>query len=89
MVFPMPFLPFGGQFAGDEQKDKPDGVLFFAGTPIHDETVSQKPDSFVKKPSYGAQASRSEAYLCTPQRLRGAAQRGNWVFCGTVSHRGF
>ncbi|MGD8543116.1 MAG: hypothetical protein PVI39_12555, partial [Desulfobacteraceae bacterium] len=32
----------------------------------------------------GAQISRSEAYLCTPQRLRDAAQHRDWTFCGTV-----
>jgi hypothetical protein len=46
---------------------------------------SQKPDGFEKSSSYGAQISRSEAYLCTPQRLRDAAQRRKWTFCGTVN----
>jgi hypothetical protein len=44
------------------------------------EPVSQKPEGFVKKPSYGAQISKSEAHYCSPQRFRDAAQRGNWVF---------
>jgi hypothetical protein len=48
---------------------------------------SQKPDGFEKSSIYGAQISRSEAYLCTPQRLRDAAQRRKWTFCGTVKHR--
>jgi hypothetical protein len=52
----MPFF-LVGHFAGDGRKEKPDGELFFAGTPIHNEKIRQKPDSFVKKPSYGAQAS--------------------------------
>jgi len=44
----MPFF-LVGHFAVDERKDKQDGDLFIAATPIHDEKVSQKPESFVKK----------------------------------------
>jgi hypothetical protein len=53
---------------------------------MFDEPVkSQKPDGFEKSSIYGAQISRCEAYLCTPQRLRDAAQRRKWTFCGTVN----
>jgi hypothetical protein len=54
--------------------------------PNFDEAVkSQKPDGFEKSSSYGAQISKSEEYLCTPQRFRDAAQRRDWAFCGTVN----
>jgi hypothetical protein len=42
------------------------------------QTVSQKVQV------QGAQITRSEAYCFTPQRLRDAAQRRKWAFCGTV-----
>jgi hypothetical protein len=35
----------------------------------------------------GAQISRSEAYTCTPQRLRDAAQRRNWAFCAAIKNK--
>jgi hypothetical protein len=84
----MPFF-LVGHLAGDGRKDKPDGELIFAGTPIYNERASQKPDSFEKSQVTARKPQRREAYLSTPQRLRGATQHGNWVFYGTVSRRGF
>ena len=53
---------------------------------IDDAVKSRKPDGFEKSSRYGEQISRNEDYLCMPQRLRDAAQRRDWVFCGTVKH---
>jgi hypothetical protein len=61
-----------------------DCVQAMLSRPNIDDAVSRKPDGFEKSSSHGAQIWRSEAYLCTPQRLRDAAQRRNWIFCGTV-----
>jgi hypothetical protein len=50
-----------------------------------DEAVKVKNQTVSKKVQFTARKSqRREAYLCTPQRLRGAAQRRKWTFCGTV-----
>jgi hypothetical protein len=40
---------------------------------VKNQTVSKKVQA------QGAQISKSEAYLCTPQRLRDAAQRRDWA----------
>jgi hypothetical protein len=45
---------------------------------VENQTVSKKVQFTARK------SQRREAYLCTPQRLRDAAQRGNWAFGGTV-----
>jgi hypothetical protein len=56
------------------------------GAPTVDEPEkSQNSDSFEDSANFKARKSqRREAYLFTPQRLRDAAQRRNWTFCGTV-----
>jgi hypothetical protein len=42
------------------------------------QTVSKKGQATARK------SQRREAYLCTPQRLRDAAQRRNWPFCAAI-----
>ena len=76
----------GGDFVGENFGQDPDachggesgGLRPDDGVKIENQTVSKKVQF------QGAQISRSEAYSCTPQRLRDAAQRRNWTFCGIV-----
>ena len=60
------------------------GIWIFSELSCSDNAVSKNQTVSQKVQVQGAQISRSEAYYCTPQRLRDAAQRRNWAFCETV-----
>jgi hypothetical protein len=45
---------------------------------------NQKPDRFVKGQVAARKSRRRAAHYSMQQRLRDAAQRGNWAFYGTV-----
>jgi hypothetical protein len=55
------------------------GKIIFPGAKFDEAIKSRKPDVFEDSAEFKARKSqRREACLCTPQRLRDAAQRRNW-----------
>jgi hypothetical protein len=66
---------------GDSETLKPNFNMLKFDEPVK----SQNPDGFEKSSSSRrANLSGVRLTLCTPQRLRDAAQRRDWTFCGTV-----